>query len=423
MYVVKLPDPVRAVVFIGFAEAVSAPEVVWTLADAGFCVKAFARRGLRSSIRHSSHVTVFDVTPPEEDAAAAIRDVESLMRSFISSTGQEVLILFPLDDAAVWLCSRVANNLRFTKGNEPDTAAVKFAMAGPTGDQVVVALDKSVQIQAAHTAGFHVPATRVARTVEDVLKGGEPFPVILKPAEAVVYRDNRLRKVRNWICGNRFELESAVKNWAESTTLLVQPYIAGNGEGIFGFATSDGVEAWSAHRRLRMMNPHGSGSSACVSQNVPADVLQPATHFIQQTGWHGLFMIEILRDTQGTAWFMEFNGRPWGSLALARHQGLKYPLWNAQLSMDPSWKLDVNPSIQPDIICRNVGRELMYPLFVLRGPKSSALTQWPEFWRALLDVARLSRRHVFYNWRKDDCRVFISDSYYTLRKNLLKRRR
>ena len=205
--------------------------------------------------------------------------------------------------------------------------------------------------------------------------------------------------------------------------LLVQPFLTGSGEGIFGIAMDDGVEAWSAHRRLRMMNPHGSGSSACVSQPVPEDLLPLAQRLIRQTGWRGLFMIEILRDLDGTAWFMELNGRPWGSLALARRQGFEYPIWNARLAMDPNWKMAEKLQIQPNLVCRNAGRELLHLLFVLRGPKSKALTYWPPFWKALVDVARISPRDSFYNWRRDDLGVFFSDCFYTLRDNLLKARR
>ena len=37
------------------------------------------------------------------------------------------------------------------------------------------------------------------------------------------------------------------------------------------------------------------------------------------------------------------------------------------------------------IVSRNAGRELMHLLFVLRGPKSKALSGWPSFWKSLRD--------------------------------------
>ena len=425
-HLLTLRAPVKTIALIGFAEALSAPEVCWSLVDGGLQVIAFARRGRRSAVGHSRYVSVVQVTSPEDDEGATVREIEALMRSL--ATPQRRVVLFPLDDSAVWLCGQVPVDCR----PEPDLGASdqkasainqgSFSRAGPSGDQLIVSLDKSAQIEAAKLAGFRVPATTIAQSVEQLLLPDQSFPLILKPAKAVVSRDGRLRKVRNWICGDRRELESAAKSWAGSVPLLIQPYIAGTGCGIFGLATADGVEAISGHRRLRMMNPHGSGSSACASEDVSAENLHVTKQFIEQIGWRGLFMIETLRDAAGVHWFMELNGRPWGSIALARRQGLEYPLWTTRIALDHLWKFDGSPHASPGLVCRNIGRELMHLLFVLRGPKSIALTQWPGFWKAFAGVVRFHRRAFYYNWRSDDARVFFADCYYTLRNNILKRR-
>jgi hypothetical protein len=395
---------------VGFAEALSAPEVVWSLVDAGFRVCAFGRQGRRSALRHSRHVTVTDVTAPEVDAAATVREVGALVRSLSDSSKGNQAVLFPLDDAAVWLCDRVAETARDRN----------FALAGPSGRQVAIALDKAVQMETARSAGFNVLPTRVARTKGEVLDGDPCFPLVLKPSQAVGWGDGRLRKGRIWICGNREELERAVRGWAEAFPLLVQPYVVGTGEGVFGLARVGGVDALSGHRRIRMMNPHGSGSSACASQLVPRQLSASAEKFVQISNWQGLFMIELLRDSQGTSWFMEFNGRPWGSLALARRQGLEYPTWNVRLALDPRWRMAESPALQPDLICRHMGRELMHPLFLLRGPRSAALTQWPPLWKSLLDLLDFGRDQALYNWRRDDKRVFFADCINTLLDNLIK---
>ena len=400
----------QATVLVGFAEALSAPEVVWSLADAGFDVFAFGRRGSRSALRHSRYVTVTDVTPPETDAEATAREIGALVTSLVHSS-QGRTVLFPLDDAAVWLCDRVSN------------ADSGFALAGPSGEQAAIALDKIAQIEIARRSGFNVLPTRVARTKDDVLAGDNCFPLVLKPSQAVACGEGRVRKGRSWICGNQNELERAVHAWTEAVPLLIQPYIVGTGEGVFGLARVGGVDALSGHRRIRMMNPHGSGSSACASQPVPAQLAAAAERFVQNSQWHGLFMIEMLRDSQGTAWFMELNGRPWGSLALARRQGLEYPAWNVHLALDPHWKLASAPPLQPDLVCRHLGRELMHPLFVLKGPKSTAITEWPTIWKSLRDLLNLSGNQVFYNWRRDDKKVFVADCLNTLLDNLIKKAR
>jgi hypothetical protein len=165
----------QATVLVGFAEALSAPEVVWSLTDAGFRVCTFGRRGTRSALRHSRYVEVTDVTAPEADAAATVREVGALMRSLSDSSKGDQAVLLPLDDAAVWVCDRVAE-----AGKDP-----RFALAGPSGRQMAIALDKAVQMETARSAGFNVLPTRVARTKEEVLQGDNRFPLVLKPSHAV----------------------------------------------------------------------------------------------------------------------------------------------------------------------------------------------------------------------------------------------
>ena len=248
----------KASVLVGFAEALSAPEVVWSLVDAGFHVSAFGRKGRRTALRHSRYVTVTDVTPPEVNADATVREVGALVSSLSESSNGEPVVLFPLDDAAVWVCDRAA-----------ETAKDSVALAGPSGGRVSIALDKAVQMETARCAGFNVLPTRVARTSDEVLDGDNSFPLVLKPSQAVGWTEGRLRKGRHWICGNREELDRAVQAWAEAFPLLVQPFVAGTGEGVFGLSRIGGVDALSGHRRIRMMNPHASGSFACASQLGP----------------------------------------------------------------------------------------------------------------------------------------------------------
>jgi hypothetical protein len=396
-------------VVIGFAEAMAAPEVLWSLVDQGYRVTAFARKGRQHALQHSRHVLCRQLTPPEVDLQAAVSDLRALLISLDRIHDGSERILFPLDDAAVWMCNKVQLD-------------PSWILAGPRGRNAELALDKYVQVRSAEKAGFHVPETRIATTPDEVWNKGDSFPLILKPAKSVITHQNRLYKSRSWICGNQEELERAVEAWTSREPLLVQPFISGTGEGIFGLATSEGVRAWSAHRRLRMMNPHGSGSSACVSQAVPEDMKASAERFVKDAGWSGLFMIELLRDRSGTYWFMELNGRPWGSMALARRQGMEYPAWTVRQASDAQFSRTINQSGVSGLVCRHLGRELMYPLFVLRGPDSKALTNWPSFWKAIVDVMRFHRREYLYNWRKDDPRVFLSDCFYTFRNQVIKSR-
>lgn len=399
------------IVLLGFAEALAAPEVVWSLADEGFNVIAFARKGRPSALRHSRHVLCHEICAPESDLPAAISDLCSLLTSISVQHEGCRLLLLPLDDKAVHLCS---------------SARIErcWLVMGPQGASADLALNKQLQTEAARNAGFNVPKTQFARTANDIFNScfTESFPIILRPAECVPIYQGRVDKCRNWICANIDELKCAVAQWAERVPLLVQPFIAGTGEGVFGLAAPDGIRAWSAHRRLRMMNPQGSGSSACVSQSVPEDLKPKVRALLATAEWRGLFMVELLRDHSGTYWFVELNGRSWGSMALSRRQGLEYPAWHVRLAMDQESRVGMCVPSAPGVVCRNLGRELMHILFVLRGRRSKAVTSWPSFWKSLGGVIRVGRGDSFYNWRRDDPKVFIADCYYTMHDNLFKTR-
>ena len=92
-------------VLIGFAEALAAPEVAWSLVDAGFKVVAFSRRGRRAALKASRLVQVFEVTPPESNPARTEEDLRTIIFSQRDSSKGPVAVM-PLDDGALWLCGR-----------------------------------------------------------------------------------------------------------------------------------------------------------------------------------------------------------------------------------------------------------------------------------------------------------------------------
>jgi hypothetical protein len=169
-----------------------------------------------------------------------------------------------------------------------------------------------------------------------------------------------------------------------------------------------------------MVNPQGSGAAAVASQTVSEDLMPLVETFVKSTGWRGLFMVELLRDSGGTVWFVEFNGRPWGSMALARRCGLEYPAWTVNLTLNPRWQPDAPRLPERSIVCRHMGRDWVHLLFLLRGPQSKAITDWPPFWRTLFEVLRLPQRDSLYNWRSDDKHVFFADCWYTMYKSVFR---
>jgi len=387
-------------ILIGFGESLAAPEVAWCLLGAGFYVSAFTRWESCPSIRKCREIELLGVGSPETNVQ---RSVDDLIKYWDT---KRFAAIMPLDDVSLWVCNQASRSRNMT-------------IVGATQICADFALNKKLQLEKASKAGFSVPPTKFFNTIEkaDEL---DNFPMILKPAEAVNLQLGKLDKSKFYICANCEELKTGIESWERNTPLLAQSLISGTGEGIFGFAVEGGVKEWSAHRRIRMMNPSGSGSSACMSIAVDERLKEVSERLVTDVGWRGMFMIELLRDKSGKAWFMEFNGRPWGSIALSRRMGFEYPVWACRQVFDATF---VPPKVphHPAVVCRHLGREILHILMVIRGPKSKALTEWPSTWKTLCDVLHFKLSDCWYNWQPGCTKVFWDDTYQTLRNAVLPR--
>lgn len=392
----------KPVVLMGFAEALAAIEVAWSLQDAGFKVVAFRRSGSRPALRRVRGIEIHDVPHPGLEVTATVAAVRKLCDILLPA------VLLPLDDQALWVCSQLKDS--------------PVRLAGASGSAAECALDKSLQLDAAARAGLPAPSTQVLSNPAGATS--IHFPVMVKPARALYEVGGALTRPTGIVCANRQEFErAAAMPWPGP--VLVQPLIRGVGEGLFGFAGSQGVVGWSAHQRVRMVNPQGSASSACRSRPVDGDLIEPSERFLSAIGWRGMFMIEFLRDSDGKPWFMELNGRAWGSMALARRRGFEYPAWTVRAALEPGFK--PNPPTQPpEILCRNLGLEVVHLMFVARGPQSDALMEWPRLGSAVRDVCKFARGDRLYNWNRFQPDVLVADTLGTLRQyvsKMLRKRR
>ena len=358
-------------VLMGFAEALAAPEAFFSLHHAGHRVSVWAREGAGGPMLTRLPLAgVHTIPAPERDAGAA----RTAFADLLARTNPDAVL--PLDDPGLWLADAVM-------GADP-------RLAGGQGAAVAVALDKAAQIEAARDAGLAVPETHVIRAPGD-LDAVTTFPALAKPARAVGLTADGTALAKGgatYLTGPADVQALAGRLGPQMAPLLVQPLIRGVGEGVFGFARETGVSHLSAHRRLRMMNPHGSGSSACQAIAVDPALAGPVERFIAAIGWRGPFMVELLRDAAGTAWFMELNGRMWGSMALARAQGFDYPAWAVAQALDAGFT-PPPASPRPGLTARHLGRDLLHLAFVARGPRSDFYRpDWPRLIPSLRAVLK-----------------------------------
>jgi hypothetical protein len=243
------------------------------------------------------------------------------------------------------------------------------------------------------------------------LPAGWELPLVLKPALAGEQHDGKLRRLAPRLLTGERQLAELQQSWGAATPVFLQSWVSGSGAGVFGLADEEGVHHLSAHRRVRMMNPAGSGSSACASAPVPEELVGPIGRMLEQAGWQGMFMVELLRAGEQW-WFMELNGRPWGSLALTRRLGYEYPAWAAARALDPSAPLPQAPPFE-ELLCRHLGRELVHLLFVLRGPGSHS-GAWPGRRATLRSLLSHRSPTAWYNLGPGMRSLFLEDAWRTV---------
>lgn len=386
----------RRSVLIGFADALAAPEVAASLIAAGYRVASFARRGRKVSLRKLSGVEIIELRAPEEDLAACEAELATLAAKYD--------LVMPLDDQAVFVCDRAL---------APDAL-----LAGPRGNQARLALDKRLQLLAAEAAGLAVPPWQLLTPqigADWNLPVELELPAVLKPALAAEQCDGRLRRLAPRLVRDAAQAQELRSTWGPQTETLLQRWVSGTGAGVFGIADQNGIHNLSAHRRVRMMNPAGSGSSACASTPVPRELVGPIEQMLTEAGWRGLFMVELLHAGEEW-WFMELNGRPWGSMALARRLGYEYPAWGAALAFDPGTPAPTPPperAMREDLLCRHLGRELVHLLFVLRGPGSHP-GAWPGRGQTVKELLWGSRESAWYNLGPGMRELFLDDALRTV---------
>ncbi len=107
--------------------------------------------------------------------------------------------------------------------------------------------------------------------------------------------------------------------------VLVQGHVAGRGAGVFFLAWDGQPLAEFMHLRLHEV-PHTGGVSSYRKSWWHQDMRDDALAKIKAMKWRGVGMMEYRWDpTTDQFYFLEMNGRFWGSLHLALFAGVDFP--------------------------------------------------------------------------------------------------
>lgn len=383
--------PEQPAYLVGFAESLPTPEVCFSLRSTGAHIVCFFRAEAQERFVRLSFVHYVPVSSPEKNISRAIEDVQSVVAEFAPQ------LVAACDDSALLIFSRMVGSV--SQG------------IVPCGNRFTFAFDKWKQIAAAQASGYATIQTQLVDSPDDASQ----FPIrpaVLKPRFALDISGDGASKGHAFTMQNDF-LSPQARAAISQRPYLIQEFRVGVGEGFFGVAHKGEILAQFGHRRLRMMNPAGSGASACIARVPELAEIEKARTLILKEAWTGPFMIEQLRDSAGRSWFMEFNGRFWGSVALARRCGLDIPRLAFEIA---SGKEPHIPSPRKVGFARHLGRDLVYLLFVLRGPREGYPSHaWPSRLSSMKAVLLPNRLESFYNYDPSEPLFFLKDAAMTVK--------
>ena len=227
-------------------------------------------------------------------------------------------IIFPCSDTALSTLMKVDESLRR-----------RVHLASPDPSVLVGVLDKQLTLDAAGRCGVPTPRQWRIQNLPQLENAGLCFPLVAKPVSKA--RDAAF-KVRYFQSLSELRVAFS-EDAAFGSAYLLQQYCTGRGVGIEILIHEGEPVAIFQHLRLREFPASGGVSVTASAQPLDPVLAAHALHLLHELKWDGIAMVEFRHDPlTGAVALMEVNGRYWGSLALSRHAGLEFPLYQWQLA-------------------------------------------------------------------------------------------
>ena len=190
------------------------------------------------------------------------------------------------------------------------------------------ALSKYRSIEAAIKANLSVPKTLFIREPDservNVPVKWREFPAILKWDNA--HCDGRYVKGSNKVVWSLEEVEDCVAELSHRRCgVLLQSLVPGQGYGCFRLRDQGETVLSFAHRRLHEVPWTGGVSAMCEPASVES-IETDTSALLEGIDYRGVAMVEFRGNEQSGFYFMEINGRLWGSLGLAEGNHAPFPV-------------------------------------------------------------------------------------------------
>jgi predicted ATP-grasp superfamily ATP-dependent carboligase len=286
--------------------------------------RSLSRRGIsfvvvgnapRGMIASSRHVRGYLRAPSPRD------DPEAFAAAVLAACVEhDVRLVMPMDDAALAICSERRD--LFPEGTRLAAASI---------DAVRNVLDKRRNLETAGRLAIPCPAEFDLEDVDQIpeLVDRLGFPMVLKhpgrgpsarPVHGVGFKwliardENHLRALLDEHC-------------ADGRFPLFQELVAGRVTNLCCFAASGRVVAVHEYRSLRRMGWEGNSVLREVTESTPR-LVQYAERLLGELSWDGVAQVAfIVRERDGASWYMETNGRFWGSVEGSIAIGWDFPYW------------------------------------------------------------------------------------------------
>lgn len=349
---------------------------------AGHWVAVGANQGLFAAAQFSRYCqSRFDYPPATENAT---RFLEVLLE-FVRSQGIDLVI--PVTDWTLGPLS--ANRGRFV-------GICRLAL--PSASALAIVSDKYRTIEMAQHLGINVPRTRLIESLNDLPATEEMgFPVVVKDRFSVRWLGNKAVFGSVAYAYSQAELKDKISTRLQAAgDVLVQEFVSGTGIGFACFIAGGSVLLPFEWERIREVDPCGGASSARKSIALNKEIVALSSKFMIEIGFEGIAMVEYKRAANGEMIFMEINGRPWGSLALAVACGIDYPRywidWNLKGILPPK-----SIPYEANIVCRRIVGELTHLSNLWAGKPENWDAPYPSFWKSAAEMALPWRPGMHYD--------------------------
>ena len=248
----------------------------------------------------------------------------------------------------------------------------------PSQEMLEQVLDKSRCNRLAQAVGIRVPDSFEPRTIEEIEQhaGLLTYPRVLKWADPnSVGQALERAGLTEHKCQYAHDAQDLIEKLAPYAKIgrfpLVQEYCPGQGIGQM-FLVRDGQIALEfQHQRLHEWPPEGGVSTLCKSLPLSAHEAcrKRSVALLEALQWNGVAMVEYRYDqATDTYYFMEINGRFWGSLPLAIAAGVPFAAALVASSVENTPKL--TQPLYTSLYCRFMIPELRRLARLMFQPKA-----------------------------------------------------